>query len=304
MATQGRRYRSTEGWWTIPYVDDEQMVFVRDAQTGDGSLTLLLGCAFQVVAMAAQGLHSTFIVLVGMMGAAGGAMALVLAGDAPVRGAYYSRLHIPRAPFIVRRVPGSPLRFEAGLNGRVIGPTSKRGLLHATLAGQERLLLVLGDEVIELWRSQDLQGGGNPVVAHHWTLEHLSAGEGSAAVGEPEEGDGRVVPIVEGLRRVLAIDGAGETNLQGPKPWPWYTLVRFAVLLGVPALYGLLVWRVALWARSTESVESSLAFAAFVGVSFVLFEVLVLRMHYRWFARRLIDDVVEGIVSNGMFWVR
>jgi hypothetical protein len=45
MVTQGRRYRSTEGWWTIPYVDDEQMVFVRDAQTEDGSFELGLGCA-------------------------------------------------------------------------------------------------------------------------------------------------------------------------------------------------------------------------------------------------------------------
>jgi hypothetical protein len=133
-------------------------------------------------------------------------------------------------------VPGSPLRFEASLNGRVIGPTSKRGLVHAFLAGQERLLLVLGDEVIELWRSQDWRGGGNTVVAHHWKLEHLSAGEGSAAVGEPEEGDGRVVPIVEGLRGVLAIDGAGETNLEGPKQRPRHTLLALFVVLALPAL--------------------------------------------------------------------
>jgi hypothetical protein len=214
------------------------------------------------------------------------------------------RLHIPRAPFVVRRVPGSPLRFEAGLNGRVIGPTSKRGLVHAFLGGQERLLLVLGDEVIELWRSRDYRGGGIPVVAHHWTLEHLSAGEGSSAVGEPEEGDGRTVPIVEGLRRVLAIDGRGETNLEGPKPRPWHTLLGLFVVLALPALYGLLVWRVEVWARSTASAVSSVEFAAFVGVSFVLFEVLVLQMFHRWLARRFIDDAVEGIVSNGIFWVR
>src|ERR1700722_3066914 len=186
MATRGRRYRSTEGWWTIPYVDDEQMVFVRQAQTGDGSLALGLGCAFQVVAMAAQGLHSTPIEVLAAMGATGALVAAGLAGSGSTRGAHYSRLHIPRAPFVVRRVTsGNDLQFEAGLNGRVVGPTSKSGLVHASLAGQERLLLVLGDEVIELWRSRDVRGGGNPGVAHQWTLEHLSAGEGSAAVGEP-----------------------------------------------------------------------------------------------------------------------
>src|SRR5580692_11130690 len=110
MATRGRRYRSTEGWWTIPYVDDEQMVFVRQAQTGDGSLTLGLGCAFQVAAMAVQGLRATPIEVLAAIGGAGAFMALVLAGDASTRGAYYSRLHIPRAPFVIRRVPsGSPL---------------------------------------------------------------------------------------------------------------------------------------------------------------------------------------------------
>ena len=66
----------------------------------------------------------------------------------------------------------------------------------------------------------------------------------------------------------------------------------------------MLVWGVERWAKSTESDASSVPFAAFVGVAFVLFEVLVLRMHYRWLARRLIDGVVEGMVSNGTFWVR
>src|SRR5262249_47448198 len=157
--------------------------------------------AFQIVAMAVQGVHTTPLQVLAGIGATGAMMAVVLAGSSSTRGAHYSRLHIPRAPLVVRRGDSrAPPPFEAALHRRVIGPTAKRGLVRASLAGQERLLLVLGDDVIELWRSQDERGGGNPVVAHHWTLEHLSAGEGSAPIDEPEQGDGRVAPIVEGLR--------------------------------------------------------------------------------------------------------
>jgi hypothetical protein len=303
MATRGRRYRSNVGGWTIPYVDDEQMVFLRHAQTGDGSLALVLGASIQFVGLALQGVHSTSLLLP-VLGVIGTAFTIALVGLEPERIAHYSRLHVPRAPLVVRQVrSGSTLQFEAGLNGRILGPTSKRGIVHANLGNQERLLLVLGDEIIELWRSRDVRGGGETVAKHPWTLEHLAGGEGSAPIGEPEQGDGQVLPIDESLRRVLALGEGSETRLQGPKASAEHVVLGLAMILILPASYGLLFWRVRAWAQGTDSELFSVGFAAFAGAFYVLFELLVLHTYFRWVARR-IDEVLGGIVSNRMFWVR
>jgi hypothetical protein len=289
----GRRYRSTHGTWAIPYVDETTLVFVPARSRGTIALVAAAGLA-QVAGVCGAALVGAVPGLepLAAVGFATSALPIVFCLWSMPAAAYFSRLQVPRGRLVVRRAGQGG--FEAIVDEVASGPTTRRRLVHATVFGQTRLLLVLGEKVVELWRAGSYAGGGHVDGSSDWTLERLAGGEGSARIGEPESGRGALLPVVEGLRAVLALGPEDEERVRGPAvpPSAWSALLAIGAALSAAA-YGVnaMVPR-AVAGMSAIPVRIALGLGA--GVFLLAVEGLSLRACLRHVGRA-IDGFVAGL---------
>lgn len=304
MATSGRRYRGSDGDWTIPYVDSDRFVLVRH---GEGRLAVWIAVGL-LLQMAGVGLHA--IVIPGLswtapltyVGLITTLVPLVMMPWQTIE-TRASRLRVPRR-LVVRRVrAGERDKFEAEIDDRAVAPASKRGLLHATILLDDRLLLVWNDQVIELWRFIRKAGGGYAPRSFDWTMEPLMGDEGSEAAGPAEEGKGPQKPVIDGLRSVLDLGNEDPPNVRGPDVPVWQRFANVAVLfVGIPALGWLICMRVHDGAPAIEPPVLRAAVAIGAAAAFAGFEVLFIGAIMRWRASRYIDRVLDVLISSSNFW--
>ena len=289
----GRRYRSTHGTWAIPYVDETTFVLVparnraTTAIVAAAALAQVAGVCGAALVGAVPGLEPLAAV-----GFASSPLPIVFSLWSMSAAAYFSRLQIPRSRLVVRRA--ARRGFEAFVDEVASGPTTKRRLVHATVFGQRRLLLVFGEKVVEIWRASSYAGGGHVEGGSDWTLEHLAGGEGSARIGEPESGRGALLPVIEGLRAVLALGPAEEKRVHGP---PVPTSVRSALLALGAALSAAAYGVNALVPRAVTGVSAipiRIALGLGAGVFLLVVEGLSMRACLRHGART-IDGFVAGL---------
>ena len=300
----GRRYRSTHGSWAIPYVDETSFVFVPVGSAGTIALVAVAAVA-QVAGVCAAALVGAIQGLepLAAVGFATSALPFIFCLWSMPVAARFSRLQVPRGRLVVRRA--GQASFEAVVDGLASGPTTRRGLLHATVFGQTRLLLLVGEKVVELWRASSYAGGGHVDTSNDWTLEHLAGGEGSARIGERESGHGALLPVIEGLRSVLALGPDDETRVRGPavptSAWPAVfalgaalSAAAYGVNAAVPRAVTRLVTRVE---TPVSEIPLRVALGLGAGVLLVVVEGLSLRA---WLGRvaRPIDGFVAGLLSD------
>ncbi|HTB78095.1 MAG TPA: hypothetical protein VK762_32845 [Polyangiaceae bacterium] len=295
----GRRYRSTHGSWAIPYVDETSFVFA-PARNGGTIALVAVATVAQVAGVCAAALVGAIQGLepLAAVGFATSALPFVFCLWSMPVAARFSRLQVPRGRLVVRRVGEV---FEAVVDEVASGPTTRRVLVHATVFGQTRLLLVLGEKVIELWRASSYAGGGHVDTRSDWTLERLAGGEGSARIGERESGRGALLPVLEGLRSVLALGPDDEKRVRGPAvpTSAWSALIALGAALSAMA-YGVnaVVPRaVARTVTDPSATPLRVALGLGAGVLLVVVEGLSLRACLGRIARP-IDEFVAGLLSD------
>ncbi|MDP9034561.1 MAG: hypothetical protein M3O50_07115, partial [Myxococcota bacterium] len=185
---------------------------------------------------------------------------------------------------------------------RALAPTSTRAVLRARVFGYDRVLLVLGDETIELWRSVRHVGGGYVRHASDWIAESLTGGEGSQAVGDTDAGDGPEVPILESLREVLELGPGPVPDVRGSEVPPLHAAFSLAVIVA-PTWAG---WQLAVRLHDATASVGPWPWRAALGlagaVAFVGLELLLVRAYLRWLVHRFLDSVVDAIRSDPSLW--
>jgi hypothetical protein len=299
----GRRYRSTHGSWAIPYVDETSLVFVPAGSAGTIALVAVAAVA-QVAGVCAAALVGCIQGLepLAAVGFATSALPFIFCLWSMPVAARFSRLQVPRGRLVVRRA--GQASFEAVVDGLASGPTTRRGLLHATVFGQTRLLLVLGEKVIELWRASSYAGGGHVDTSSDWTLEHLAGGEGSARIGERESGRGALLPVLEGLRSVLTLGPDDEKRVRGPAlpTSAWSALIALGAALSALA-YGVnaaVPRAVALTVTDLSAIPLRVALGLGAGVLLVVVEGLSLRVCLGRIARPIDGFVADLLTGNAL----
>ncbi|MCL2448557.1 MAG: hypothetical protein FWD17_06400 [Polyangiaceae bacterium] len=307
----GRRFRSTHGTWSIPYVDDARLVFTPKSPwlfdaVSIGFVVLVQVASCAVLAMnGATGLGPmpVWFRVIPHVGIVIAGMLIPLALPSAVG---LSRIHSVRRRLELARVGhaegGHGALIEGTADGRPIAPTATRVLVHGNAQGQERLLVRLGDEVYELWQSPTYGGGGvsfSPEGA--WEGVPLAGGEGSAPAGETERGDGLVLPIVESLRRVLVLGRTERVKVVVPGG----AGARFGVLVLTVAVCGLMAelgkWLDGLPALASLEATTRGAIGLGIGLAVVSLEALVVWAYLRAMIvpllNRLADAVIRGTAS-------
>lgn len=301
----GRRYQSTNGVWVIPYVDDSRFVFAR-RDVAWLAFEITLAMTLQVGLIAIQAFQVPGLrwgLAITLLGCVATFLPLIFVSWDAVEAALSVRMRVPRRLVVKRSNQGRADCFEAEIDRRAIAPTAKRGLVLGELYGRQRLLLLLGDEVIEVWRSIRRAGGYIP-REFDWTMEPLEGAEGSAAASPPESGKDVLLPLVEGLRTVLELGADQPRSVQGPKVPVAHALLFLALVGGLSLVGGLVGTRLHEAAPAIQPWPLCVAIGLGAGLSFVGVEFLAFRTLVRWHVRRFLDEILEAIQSNPMFWTR
>ncbi len=181
----GRRYRSTRGLWTIPYVDETRLILLPHGfgAVASGIAVMVVG---QLAGSCFAALGATSVALPDPLRALGHLSAvfpLVLYAWSPLLAILFSRVTPVRRRLVIDRSggPGGRVTFSGSVDGDALAATTERRLIQTNLFGASRLWLFLGDRIIELWRTDPYAGGGHSRRADDWLMEHPERRRGQPA---------------------------------------------------------------------------------------------------------------------------